>query len=708
MDIYRELRKAPFLRLFIPFAAGICFRWYIPVSLNAILILLALSFTMLLFSWLYRNISQSFSLSWVYGIIVYGVLFCTGAFLVHQKLNDKGFDNVSENSGFIVADVLDTPDVRERNTRVLLNAGYFIDSLEVYPVSGKVFAYLPASNRAASLKPGDRLIIRNLFRKIENPGNPYEFDLKRYMLINGIRRSAFPDDNDWFKAGYRERISLQTCSSALRERLLGIYRKYGLKGNELAVASALTLGYRSGLDDEIRSSYAASGAMHILAVSGLHVGIFFMVLHFLLMFIEKFRNGRKIKAVIIILCIWFYALLTGLYPSVLRASAMFTFVSAGLALNRNSNIFNTLAASAFFLLIFDPFMLFTAGFQLSYMAVAGIVFFQPRIYSLIKFRNRLADRIWALTGVSIGAQLATFPIALYYFNQFPNYFLLTNLFAIPLATVIIYSGILLFIFSPVGFIAVPLAWFFNFTLTLLNSAIMFVQQLPFSVTGNIKLSMAGVILIYVVITAATAFFITKNRFFLKVFLLVLIAGMGMTGVEKIRLPGQRMFILYNSGNHSLVHFIEGRKSLLMSSSVNDEVLQSLANNYENVIIHKKLKDTEIRHINNLSDTLQPLTFLDSFAAYGNFALFGEKTFYFAVDDDLNGFTSSGLIPVDYLVVTGTTNTNPEVFFNIFDPALVIADSSVPYYTRGMLEKYCSVKDIEYYPVRDKGAFVKVK
>ena len=242
------------------------------------------------------------------------------------------------------------------------------------------------------------------------------------------------------------------------------------------------------LDFEVKQAYAAAGAMHVLAVSGLHVGIIFLILNTLLAILDTSKKGRIVKAIILLISLWSYAMITGLSPSVLRAATMFSFVIMGTVLNRSSSIYNTLAASAFFILIINPNLLFEVGFQLSYVAVLGIVYLQPLIYKRIYTRWWLLDKVWAITAVSIAAQIATLPLTLFYFNQFPVYFMLSNLLVIPSAAVILILGILLFIASPIPFISESIGWVLNKFIEGLNFGIKEIEVLPNSLIEGLSIN----------------------------------------------------------------------------------------------------------------------------------------------------------------------------------------------------------------------------
>ena len=272
-----------------------------------------------------------------------------------------------------------------------------------------------------------------------------------------------------------------------REKMKDILLKTGMQLEERAVVNALLLGDKRELDPELRQGYANTGAMHILAVSGMHVGIIYLFLEFLLSFLKKWRHGIRIQSVILLLMIWLYALITGLSPSVFRAAIMISFIIVARATHRYTQMFNTLALSMLFILLFNPALLYGVGFQLSYLAVLGIMVLYKPIKRVIPVTNWAGDKLWSLAAVSLAAQTGTFPLVLHVFQQFPNYFLLTNLLIAPLASLIMYTGIGVLAGSFVPWIFEGVSWLLNLLVWILNQVIHFIDQLPGTTTpGNLS------------------------------------------------------------------------------------------------------------------------------------------------------------------------------------------------------------------------------
>lgn len=245
---------------------------------------------------------------------------------------------------------------------------------------------------------------------------------------------------------------------------------------------------------------------------------------------------------------------------------MFTFIVIAQAFNRSANIYNTLAASAFLLLLMDPFLIMNVGFQLSYLAVVGIVAIHPKLYNNIVFDNKLWDKIWAMISVSITAQLATFPLCLYYFHQFPNYFLLANIVAIPLSTIIIYFGISLFILFKVPLLSSVIATIFNYSLLLLNQFIFKMEHLPYASFSGIFISILETCLIYSIIVFVYFYFIKAKFNYLFIGFSILILFFSIQVIEQQNQHVQKKLIVYNISKTSAIDFVSGTNNILVTDS----------------------------------------------------------------------------------------------------------------------------------------------
>jgi len=335
---------------------------------------------------------------------------------------------------------------------------------------------------------GDRLLIKGAPNELKPPANPHEFDFRRFLSFKNIYHQQFVFADQIHKTGDAGRKGFIYYSLKARAWASSILERYVDGEQQQVIASALVLGVTEGIDTDLQNAYAASGAMHVLAVSGLHVGIIYAILLFLLRPLNRFAWSRWVVFIISIISLWSFAFVTGLSPSVLRAVTMFTFIAWARPLGWRTNIYNTLAGSAFLLLLFNPYLIMSVGFQLSYLAVLGIVYLQRPLYNLWEIENRVGDWVWQITCVSIAAQASTFALGMLYFHQFPVYFLVSNLFVIPLSTAILVIGIVLLMASVWSSAAWLIGIITTYLIKALNWVVFKVEELPFSLIEEIHLT----------------------------------------------------------------------------------------------------------------------------------------------------------------------------------------------------------------------------
>jgi competence protein ComEC len=375
-----------------------------------------------------------------------------------------------------------------------------------------ILLYLPKDGRI--IEYGDVILVGSSPSIIPPPANPGEFDFKRFMAFKGIYYQDFLRNDSVVFLGkdppntflYHAILVRQWADKKIKSVVNG--------EREKATATALVLGVTDGLDSELLQSYASTGALHVLAVSGLHVSIIYWIILLVLKPLNRTRPLKWLLAFISVFILWSYAFVTGWSPSVLRAVMMFTFIAFSRPWRQSTNVYNTLASSMFCLLLYDPFFIMSVGFQLSYLAVFGIVFLQPRLYSIWEPRNRLVDETWKLSSVSIAAQIATLPIGLYYFHQFPNYFLPANLVVIPVSFVVLVSGLGVSAFAFFQPLMDLLGWVLTWSVRLMNYLVVMFGDLPYSVINGIYMDQWQAILLAILIVTVVLLFIQKSFFWL--------------------------------------------------------------------------------------------------------------------------------------------------------------------------------------------------
>ncbi|MCK8493954.1 ComEC family competence protein [Spirosoma sp. RP8] len=396
------------------------------------------------------------------------------------------------------------------------------------PLSGRVIVYLDKAAQkvtegdsakavgslVARPRYGDVWVVLGSPRPIDPPLNPGEFNYKRYLSYRNIYHQQYLRPFQRTIIGYDPPNPVTRLATAVNSWADSVFTRQIGSRAEYGIVNAMILGVRDDLDTELYRAYSAAGAVHVLSVSGLHVGILFAVLTFLLSFLTKRPRGKLLMAVLQLAILWFYALVTGFSPPVLRSAGMFTLVIVANAFGRQQQLMNTLGASAFFILCFDPYAVFSAGFQLSYLAVAGIGAWQSSLYQTYTFRNKWVNRLWELTAVALVAQLITFPLGVFYFHQFPTYFLLANPIVIVMSEILLPLAMVTLALSWVPYVNELLGWLLQKTAWLLNYAVSQTGQLPGAAWEGLWLSSVAMLLTYAVIFCAVALVMVRNRAYL--------------------------------------------------------------------------------------------------------------------------------------------------------------------------------------------------
>lgn len=565
--------RTPFFRFLIPFALGTSLSYlksdftYLNREILSIVFCIILVFFIILMSVKRLRLNRY---SWVYGICISMILFLFGVLNV-LRFKDVFRENFyanyfSQKNELLVVEITEPPQLKTNWVKIFIRVSHIFKNNAFIPVQGKSLIYVKRTKEAINLKYGDRLMVYGYFQELKPPINPKAFDFQWQLGLSNIYHQAFISEKKWEYIDNKSGNTLKRFALNAADYMSQLFKKHNLGKQEFGVVSALLIGKREEIDEEILNGYSASGAMHILSVSGLHVGIVYSALGYLFFFAKRLPYGNQIKVISTLLALWFYAILTGMSPSVMRAALMLSFVLVKELFDKRGNSFNTVCASGFLLLCYSPSLLFNIGFQLSFTAVAGIVLWHRDLYNMLEFDNRWLDSIWSLTVVSIVASLATLPFCLYYFHAFPVYFLLTNYVAIPLSSGIIFWGIGTAALSINDWICHYAMRVLEFMLFLLNKWILFIQHLPGSQVTDVQLSSVQFVLLVILVYAAVMFCyrMTFNR--LAGVLCCFIVLLFVSGIKHYQTLKQRKIIVYSLGKISAIHFIKGDKDLLLASN----------------------------------------------------------------------------------------------------------------------------------------------
>lgn len=642
-----------------------------------------------------------------------------------EKNRPTHFSQLSESGDTLLIMVNEPPVAGENTFRFTGHVKAVVHHNSLQPAEGKMVVYLEKDSMAAGLQYGYELLVNARYEELNPPANPDAFDFSRHQYYRRIYHRTFLSVNDRIYTGINSGSALWHWVYSLRAQLIRWQNDVIKEPDSRAVAHALLTGYKETLDISLRDAYAATGAMHILAVSGLHTGLVFLVFHFLLMPVERLPGGKLLKTIAILLILWIYACLTGLAPSVCRAAAMLSFVTVGLQTERITHIYQSIAISAFVLLWVDPYLLAGTGFQLSYAAVAGIVFLMPRWPELPFRAPALLIKAWQIAGVSVAAQLFTMPLTLHYFGQFPVYFIITNLLALPAAALVLYTGIAFFAVRSTG---IAILWeavgsVLNFLLGSLNLSIRFISNLPGSVMQGIwitPLQSAGLFVFLFLILLA--FNMRHARSLVWAVLLLAIWLFSVVYVVTKEHTSHRL-IVHDAGRETLVQMLSGNRALWISSETGSKKTASLQYAASGAMLRRGLlpDDAERLSVHNS----QPIETNDIFW-HSPFGRLKETTFmicdesiimptiasqnylmsnYGMPDSTLPLHTFFARPPeVDLLILTGNPDKSPAELSQFISFKKAIFDNSTRPGKRRMWRNSCLQEGLRCYDVAEDGAY----
>ncbi len=436
---------------------------------------------LLLFSLLVCSVALFFErLVMLFGVAAMMAMFAVGAVVQHAD-DETMSPRWEETKGDFTAVILEAPHMGDRTAKSLVRlCREGSDSLSGRR-EGLAYIYFANCVDLENLHIGERVRFTAKVRNPKNAGNPAEFDYEHFLYVKGVTATLYLPAGAWEKDGCEE-LSLRMRALLLRERVIDLYESMGFDGDAKAVLSALTVGDKSELAREVKETYSSVGASHILALSGLHIGIFYAIFSFLLPAWRSRRGYMLLRELLIVGVLWAFAFVAGLSPSIVRAVILFTLISVGRCARRDSSSINALSFAAIAMLLFSPRSLFDLSFQLSFLAVFSILLLFPYLRKMLAAgsHGRLYRYFADTLALSAAAQVGTLPVLWYSFGLFPTYFLVTNLVVVPLAFLIMLLAVVLWFSSPVSVICAGAAWLLKIAVDVLNGWVAFVESLPLS------------------------------------------------------------------------------------------------------------------------------------------------------------------------------------------------------------------------------------
>jgi ComEC/Rec2-related protein len=644
--------KTPFFRLLLPVIAGIAVSSLFPGISFLILPAGLLGLLLMLLSFFIKKEHQ-FKQRWLFGAGALIFLFSLSVFQYKDHEQRARFTFSGTEHAYIAA-ILDIPEAKPRSIACNVKT--------THPMEKKVILYLEQTDEARSLGPGDEIIFSLKLQPFRNLGNPDDFDYARFMKNKGFAGSGYVSAANWRKTG-RQSLTIPILAQRFRAKALDFYRSFQLNPDAYAFISALTLGHQAGLSDDLQEAFRASGTAHVLSVSGLHVGIIYMIINLMFSFLGTSGKQFVIRQWLVILLLWGYAFVTGMAAPVVRSAIMLTIFCFGNMQHHRGFTYNTLAAAAFFILIFRPLNLFDVSFQMSFTAIAAILYFQPKLRSLYTPTNKAVKYIWDLFTVSTAAQLGVFPLVLHYFGTFPTYFFITNLLIVPLTGVIMYAVIPVIIVGVPGFLQsgflnilqTVFQWILKTLIEITLRIVYFSETLPFAELSDRNISFFQLVLLFTCIYLFARFLFTHRPKPLIIALISVLAFL-LTITHEILTKAPPQLVVFNSA----------------------------ATSHIGVFADNKRHPVEIP---------------------GNgFLPHPDKRIFRLSDGSPANVFAEERFPLDVLILSQYRYFNTEQLLGVFHPKMIVLDSSLPRSTADRLAKECRLLGVGVHDVTQKGAF----
>lgn len=656
--------EIPVVILFIPFLLGIVAAINLPAGNAAILtgLLWVFATVFILLNILYKKLNIH-KQRWTGGLLINIILLLFGWVITlnYNELNSQNHFSKTP-AQYLMVRITNEPVAKNGWIRFTAKAEQNINQNKAYTSTGNLLISIKDS-LAKSLYYGEELLIPANYAPVDPPFNPAEFNYNQYLAYQNIHYQSFLYPGQYAVVGHDAGNSLIAFSLRLRQQLVAKLKTNIHDADAIAVASAMLLGYRTDLSPDVLQAYSQTGTVYVLTVSGAQVAIIYFLLSWLLGFLNRLKYGRAFRAVIIISAISYYALLTGFSPAVCRAAVMVSMIVTGKAFNRYINTLNLLAVAAFVLLIADPYMATTVGFQFSFIAISGLIIFRPIVYNWFTFKNRWADKLWSLCSVSIAAQVILLPLSAFYFHQLPVYFLVSNLFVFIPAAIVMYAGLAYLLLPQIPFVSTALGYLLEKTIVIMNNVLTFIEHAPFATINKIWINPLEYLLLYAIIISLLCFFYYRRMWLIKLSLYSLLVLSICISYKKINAMSTNSIAFLNLRKHVGLVIKHGTSAVIISD------LRDTDKNYK-YSIQPYLDSCGIAHINRFGAD-EDINVRFVVKKYGLIQFLDKRIM--VLDDSTASRSSNQKINTNYLFLSGNPKTDLQTINNNFSyKTLVIA------------------------------------
>ena len=672
-----KVLQFPLAKITIGFVLGLLFAYYVNFPIQVVFILLVLSLIILGLLYYFTKSKSSI----YFGIVTYFLSFIVG--ISNQVIH---IDYFQKNNYIHNSTLFDKPNLINLTIREKLKSSSYsdryiaiINRVDKKIQTGRIILNIYKDSTNHVLEIGSSLLIKGTLTKNKSPNNPNQFDYSKYLQNKQIYAQLYSDIEE-IKIETKIKKDIWYYSSKLRTRIIRNLEKNNFDKTELNVAVALIMGQQQEISPDIIRDYQYAGAVHILSVSGLHIGFILLFVTFILKPIPNTRRGSLIKLIIILLSLSSFGIIAGLAPSVVRSVTMFSFVAIGSHLRRSVNIYHTLLISILLILLVEPSFLFDVGFQLSYIALFFIIWLQPLLSSIWNPKTKLSKYIWDILTVSFAAQIGTLPISIYYFHQFPGLFFVTNLIIIPLLSIIMVLGVVVMILAAFNIIPVFISQLLEWSIYYLNKTINTIASFEQFIIKDIPLHFYLLLTSYLLLFTIIIWFKKPN--FNKLALVLISIIIFQLSYFKIHWNTitEEELIVFNTKKSTM---IAERKGENITVYANDSILK------------KTQKNSVLKQycLGNLS-IVQQKKKLQNFIYFN-----GTKIFIM----DSSGFYPKTSNP-DVLILTQSAKINLDRLFMNLKPKIVIADASNFKNIQKNWKASCEKQKIPFHATVEKGFY----
>lgn len=656
-------------------AAGIIASHYFP-SLSSIILkmgLPGLALLLIVWRWERRKLQPG---PW-FGLLTYFLFFVIG-YVSYQIRNPDYQKNHYSHSEIPVISTTLQVKIREVLKPDRSRNKYIVElvQLDKKKVSGRLLFTVPKNAPHKNFTVDDLAWVYSEIKNVPAPLNPFQFNYKDYLRKMGVHHQVNLTSTQILDVTKGD-PTLRGMSEKLRNQVIDHLNGTPIETDQKAILQALLLGQKKDISRELYAEYAAAGALHILAVSGLHVGILYLILSWLLGPLNRFRSGRSLRSVVLVLLLWGFAMIAGLSPSVVRAVTMFSFFALAGWFRRSTHSFNTLFLSFLVLLIFRPQWLFHVGFQLSYLAVFFILWIQPRLYKYYRPRNFFDKLFWSITTVTLAAQIGVAPLSLYYFHQFPGLFFVSNLVILPFLTLILASGLIVILLAVCDLLPHTIAVSYNWIIEQLNSFIGWVARQEAFLWEDVSFSHSLLLGTYIAICTTILWWqhrkITRLLYVLTAFTLCF----GIRTANLKTAKQEELILFHRTGATLMGHQMDRQLTLFQGDDLDysDEF---------------PIKDYRIgRTVSGFASEKIPVSFRHN----GNQILLIDSTAVYPS------------VKTEMVILTQSPKVHLERLIDSLQPILIIADGSNYHSYVDRWRTTCQQQKLPFYHTGERGAYI---